>query len=215
MSEFNLIIAKICENHNINYKLVSKDWIYILKKNGKVNFINGYKFSLNSQSVGNVLDDKYAFYEILKHFNFPIITHHVFFKNYNVEEANALFNLYNKKVVLKANLGTCGTEVFYIDESKKLKATLDKLLISNFSVSLCPYYEIKAEYRTIILDNEVKVLYGKKRPIVIGDDKSTKKELLLKEFKTIDNIREADVNDLLKVKGITFDLAKKIKDKIN
>ncbi len=42
-----------------------------------------------------------------------------------------------------------------------------------------------------------------------------KKELLLKEFKTIDNIREADVNDLLKVKGITFDLAKKIKDKIN
>ena len=45
---------------------------------------------------------------------------------------------------------------------------------------MCPYYEIKAEYRTIILDNEVKVLYGKKRPIVIGDDKSTKKELLLK-----------------------------------
>ena len=42
-----------------------------------------------------------------------------------------------------------------------------------------------------------------------------KKELLIKEFKTIDNIREADVNDLLKVKGITFDLAKKIKDKIN
>lgn len=42
-----------------------------------------------------------------------------------------------------------------------------------------------------------------------------KKELLLKEFKTIENIREADVNDLLKVKGITFELAKKIKEKIN
>ena len=42
-----------------------------------------------------------------------------------------------------------------------------------------------------------------------------KKELLLKEFKTIENIREADVNDLLKVKGITFDLAKKIKEKLN
>ena len=42
-----------------------------------------------------------------------------------------------------------------------------------------------------------------------------KKELLLKEFKTIESIREADVNDLLKVKGITFDLAKKIKEKLN
>ena len=38
-----------------------------------------------------------------------------------------------------------------------------------------------------------------------------KKELLLKEFKTIESIREADVNDLLKVKGITFDLAKKMR----
>lgn len=42
-----------------------------------------------------------------------------------------------------------------------------------------------------------------------------KKELLLKEFKTIESIREADVNDLLKVKGITFDIAKKIKEKLN
>jgi len=50
---------------------------------------------------------------------------------------------------------------------------------------------------------------------IVAASRKTKKELLLKEFKTIDNIREADVNDLLKVKGITFDLAKKIKDKIN
>lgn len=41
-----------------------------------------------------------------------------------------------------------------------------------------------------------------------------KKELLLKEFKTIESIREADINDLLKLKGITFDLAKKIKEKL-
>ncbi len=41
-----------------------------------------------------------------------------------------------------------------------------------------------------------------------------KKELLLKEFKTIENIREADINDLLRLKGINLELAKKIKEKI-
>ena len=39
-----------------------------------------------------------------------------------------------------------------------------------------------------------------------------KKELLLKEFKSTKNIREADINDLLKVKGINLELAKKIKE---
>jgi len=42
-----------------------------------------------------------------------------------------------------------------------------------------------------------------------------KKEILLKEFKTVQNIREADINDLLKIKGINLDLAKKIKNKLN
>ena len=39
-----------------------------------------------------------------------------------------------------------------------------------------------------------------------------KKELLLKEFKTVQNIKEADINDLLRVKGINLDLAKKIQE---
>ena len=39
-----------------------------------------------------------------------------------------------------------------------------------------------------------------------------KKELLLKEFKSTKNIREADINDLLKVRGINLELAKKIKE---
>lgn len=42
-----------------------------------------------------------------------------------------------------------------------------------------------------------------------------KKELLLKEFKTVNNIREADINDLLKLNGINLSLAKKIKEKLN
>ena len=55
---------------------------------------------------------------------------------------------------------------------------INELLIDHLSISLCPFYEIKNEYRTIILDGNVELFYGKKRPIVYGDGKKSIKELL-------------------------------------
>ena len=46
---------------------------------------------------------------------------------------------------------------------------IDKLLLKQFSVSLCPYYHIKNEYRIIVLDNEIRLIFGKIKPFVIGD----------------------------------------------
>ena len=55
---------------------------------------------------------------------------------------------------------------------------IDLLLITNSSISICPFYRIKNEYRTIILDGNIELFYGKKRPIVYGDGTKSIKELL-------------------------------------
>ena len=39
-----------------------------------------------------------------------------------------------------------------------------------------------------------------------------KKELLLKEFSSIEEIRDADIRELTKIKGINEELARKIKE---
>lgn len=48
------------------------------------------------------------------------------------------------------------------------------------SYSVCPFYNIENEYRVIILNNEIRLIYKKILPIVCGDGESTVKELLKK-----------------------------------
>ena len=178
MNYVQKIIKNICDEKNIEFNLVSKDWIMVLKKDNKVRYISGYKFGLNNQSSSIICDDKYALYDTLKLLDFPIIEHNIIFKNHDKSKIENLFKKYNNKVVIKSNIGTCGNNVFYITSIKELFNCIDELLIDHLSISLCPFYEIKNEYRTIILDGNVELFYGKKRPIVYGDGKKTIKELL-------------------------------------
>ena len=72
---FKNTIKQICDNNGIKCTFLSKNWIIKLEKGDKIRFITGNKFDLNSHALGNILDDKYAFYEVLKNDNVPIIEH--------------------------------------------------------------------------------------------------------------------------------------------
>ena len=69
MTNFKRIIKQIALENNISYETLSCDLVIKLKKDNKVRYINGYKFGLNNQSLGLILDDKYATYELLNSFN--------------------------------------------------------------------------------------------------------------------------------------------------
>lgn len=172
------IIKKICEEKNIEFSLVSKDWIMVLKKDDKIRSISGYKFCLNNHSSGIICDDKYALYDTLKLLNIPVAKHKIVFKNYNREEIRDFFQNNNNDVVVKSNTGTCGLDIYHVTTIEELFKHIDNLLIDNQSISICPFYKIKNEYRTIILNNNVELFYSKKRPIVYGDGKKSIKELL-------------------------------------
>lgn len=186
---FHNIIKKICEELNIEFNLLSKDWVIALTKNGTTKVISGYKFDLNSHALGLVFDDKYALYDLLKKLNISIIEHNIVYgvnnnNNYalscnNMDYLTALFNKYHQNVVLKVNNGTCGVNVEHIDNPKDLEEKFLKMSTKNNSLSLCPYYEIDNEFRAIVLDNKIRLIYKKEKPLVIGDGISTIKELLV------------------------------------
>lgn len=48
------------------------------------------------------------------------------------------------------------------------------------TISLCPYYDIKTEYRTFYLNGEVLLIYGKTKPFVVGDGVATLEKLISK-----------------------------------
>lgn len=186
---FHNIIENICRELDIEFNLLSKDWIITLTKNGTTKIISGYKFDLNSHALGLVFDDKYALYDVLKNLNISIIEHNIVYgvnnnNDYalscnNMNYLTKLFDKYNKKVVLKVNNGTCGVNVEYIDNLKELEEKFLKMSNKNNSLSLCPYYEIDNEFRAIVLDNEIRLIYKKEKPLIIGDGVSTIRKLLI------------------------------------
>lgn len=206
---FKELIKEICDEQGINYNVISKGWIIVLKKNAVTNIITGYKFGLNNHALGELLDDKYATYELLRKEDFPIIEHNIVYAqtnnneyaegNNNLDYIIKLFNKYNKNVVLKVNDGTCGTNVLRIKEENVLVDSYKKLSKKYFSMSICPFYSIQNEYRAIVLNEKIELLYKKIKPEVIGDGIHSKKELLM-EFNNVyfNNIEEQGLNGILK-----------------
>lgn len=178
MSTTDDIIKRICSKENITLTKISKDWIYVLEKDKQIHYIVGCKFDLNNNAIATILDDKYAFYELMLHKHYPIINHHIIFKNYPKDMIKDLYEKYSRNIVIKANIGSCGKEVFRPKSLTETEELLKKLFEKNYSLSLCPFIDIKNEYRIIILDGQVELFYGKIKPTVIGDGHKTIAELL-------------------------------------
>lgn len=235
-NNFKEIIKEICTEDNIKYKFLSKDWVIMLEKDGKTRFISGYKFDLNSHGIGLIADDKYALYEVLKSKNIPVIEHKIVYNKMNnldyaigcntYEYVKEYFEKNNNNIVIKPNDGTCGKNVFNVTDVNEIDIVLDKIFLKNYSISMCPFYKIKHEYRAIMLDGENKLLYTKYLPIVTGDGNKTIRQLLL-DFNYdyfIDKLEDSKYDKVLP-KNKTFEynwkfnlsqgsIAKKLTDKL-
>ena len=204
---FPRIIKEICNELDINYEFLSKDWIIKLSKDEKIRFISGYKFDLLNHACGICFDDKYATYEVLNSIGVSTVKHDIIYRSTNknsyandckgLEYLIELFNKYKRNIVLKVNNGTCGIDVYHITNINDLKDKYNLLISKNYSLSVCPFYEIENEYRAIILNGEVKLLYKKIKPVVTGDSIKTIKELLMdfnnEYFKNYDDDNKDDV----------------------
>lgn len=203
MKEFQELIKEICQEQNITCQALSQDFILKLEKNKQQKYIYAYKFPLNDHGIGLIMDDKYAFYSVLKDLNIKSVEIIPIFPGYDRDTLISYLKRY-QRVILKPNNGTCGHDVFVINSTRDLFLKLDYLLNKNAPVCLSPYYDIKNEYRLIVLNGQIKVMYGKKRPIIIGDGVSTIKTLL-KKFNGYYYSKESNLEKL------NFDLNKVLK----
>lgn len=185
---FYTILDEICKEKNITQEMLSYGWIRKLSKNGKSHFLMRYQFDLNSSISHNIADDKYATYEVLKDKDIPTIPHKMIFNPitrsgyYNKDFFNEIDNILkqnNYKVVVKANDSCKGKDVFYCNTREEVEEKIESLFKQkNDTLSICPYLDIDYEYRAIYLCGEIIYIYKKKKPYVIGNGKSTLKELI-------------------------------------
>lgn len=184
---FHVLLQEVCAEMDIKVEKLSYDWILQLSKDGKVRHITGTRFDLNPEATGNIACDKYATYEVLKSQNVPVIKHVMIFNpatRASLIENEGIWSTVTSEflkygcLVVKPNYGCEGYGVFLCHSIKETESAIQKLFKTQNSVSICPYYNIKTEYRTFYLDGEVKLIYGKTKPFVIGNGKSTLGELV-------------------------------------
>lgn len=184
---FKEIVEEIFNDLEIKWTELSYGWIYKLEKNGEIKYIKQNMLSLNEIVPSEIVSDKYATYEVLKNNNIPTIEYEMIFnpnkrnkyidKNIS-EKIIESFNKYNKLVVIKPNDGNSGNNVFKCKSIKEVEIAIQKIFEEKTSLSICPYYEIEAEYRIVYLFGECLLVFGKYKPYVIGNGINSVFELM-------------------------------------
>lgn len=95
--------------------------------------------------------------------------------------------------------GTCGMNGNRITNLNNLLSFYNSIT-SNSSYSICPFYNIENEYRVIVLNNRIELIYKKELPIVYGNNKNTIKELLDQfNFNYFKNVNDDELKRVLKL----------------
>jgi len=184
------IIKEICCEKNIPLHTFSYDWILQLNAPSKPIFIYGYQFQNNSATAQLITNDKSALSDILRENHIPTVEH-IFFrtpenmsylgKSGNWKPMLALLEKHGA-LVLKPNDGTGGNHVYKVTTLPELENAVFSILQSNLSLSVSPFYEIESEYRVIVLDHSVELIYKKEIPYLTGDGEKSLYNLCLEKY---------------------------------
>lgn len=181
------IIKEICSEHGISYESFSYDWIFRLSCNNNVAHIFGYQFDNNSATSQLICADKCATSDILLFNGVPAVKHVFFMSPINInyvgvsgnwERVIELLNNHGK-LVCKTNEGSGGGNVYLISDQFELEKAVHKIFSHSRAMAVCPFHEILNEYRVVVLNNKVKIIYSKQIPYLIGDGESTLRQLLI------------------------------------
>lgn len=163
---FRQILQQLCTENGWTLKSVSDDYVRILETNrGRRLFVLS-DFGLNSSTVREVAWDKCATYAVLRESQVPAIEHKLLYhpSEHNfLPEITEYFNQHDQHIVLKDNLGSDGEGVFEIKRLEDVPPALKKATLRSDMAALCPFYEIKYEYRLIMLDHTLRLAYRKER----------------------------------------------------
>ena len=128
----------------------------------------------NSDAASAIAVDKVATSSLLEARSIAHIPHYLYYssKSYS-DEKQKLFDAVHAAfktadnfngqpaIVIKPNCGTSGRDVWLARSESEAIKTAEKVLISNLSIAISPYYAAEAEYRCTYLNGKVRFLYRK------------------------------------------------------
>jgi glutathione synthase/RimK-type ligase-like ATP-grasp enzyme len=176
------IIKELTAELHLDVVCLSHDWVIRILNKTAVRHIFGYDWELNTSTAQQIAKDKSACYELLQRANVPALLHRMFIKpdyqhylnSTNIwDDIKDFAQSHDYNVVIKPNAGTGGEDVLRVKNWPELEAAARDLFTRHRTISLSPFIVIQDEYRVIILDDAVQLIYRKQRPVVIGNGRDT------------------------------------------
>ena len=205
--KFAQIIQEIAGKYSISLEAASQNWLIKLSLGNVKKLIYGYDLGLNSSTAAMYCHDKAATSDALG--SIAHIEHTLFLKpennTYSQESSTGVWSeitkyaeKYNYNLVCKPKSESGGANVTHTKTPQELQKTVQQLFERHRDLCLSPFYEIKHEYRLIMLNGQPEIIFRKIRPHLIGDGKTSIRDLvyqytkqdgatLLKTFSEISN----------------------------
>lgn len=157
-------VREICVDQGINFRSLSHDWLWELRKGKEITRVLGFTFDLNSSAASNIGRDKVAAYELMKTYGIPAVPHSLARMHHTSTMDDT--EDWSQGVVIKPLTGQGGDEVhLFYDSQKGYRYMLKSKLIT---WALSPLQDVEREIRVIFLDGEVILTYAKQPVIIKG-----------------------------------------------
>jgi glutathione synthase/RimK-type ligase-like ATP-grasp enzyme len=189
------ILHRLCERvaqaHGLEMQSLCEGWVIRLSRGEVTKHIHAHNFELNSAVARNIASDKAAAAGVLAASGVPCIEHHLFrhpeTTTYvdpagNWPRMRELAEQWGWSVVLKPAESSGGHRVLHVTSPRELEAAVQALFTTERSLCLSPFYEASREFRVIVLDGEVELLYAKTQPTVIGDGRRRLLDLVVQAY---------------------------------
>lgn len=181
------MLKDLTSQYDIEMHMFKGNPIICLQKGTHQKFIHGFQFELNSDALSTICKDKGAISIILDFHQISHVEHRAFsrpsLKSLTNESIWASMQNFAQKydfnVVCKPNNGFSGKDVYHTRSQGELEGSVHKLLSIYSEFCISPFYNAEFEYRVIVLNNQVEVVYRKERPTLVGDGHSSLKKLFL------------------------------------
>ncbi len=162
-------IAAYCQEMGIDFQAFSDEWVLRLGKNAICRWVVGYRFDLNQSAASELAQDKVASYAALTASDIVAVPHYLVrsLPHELIHVANLHSLLDGQSVVVKPLDGTGGRAV---ERFETLSQALQMIRgVDEPAWAVSPYYDLRAEYRLIMLDNEALLIYEKTQPTYRGN----------------------------------------------
>lgn len=171
---FVQLVTQACERLGVRLEWLSDYWIARLEKGGAMRYLQGCTFPLNGASVDAIMCDKVATYAVLQRGGVPAVPHYLL-RKYSHDDmpaglADEILATHPLPLVIKPNTDTSrGAGVTRCLSAEEFRSSVAELSAHYSALAVSPYISVQHEYRTVVLDGQVKLVYEKVRAPLAAD----------------------------------------------